>query len=708
MSPEQLEGKELDGRTDIFAFGAVVYEMATGKKAFQGATEASLISAIMTSTPLPISELQTMTPPALDRVVRKCLAKEPERRWQTASDLSDALKWIAQDSAERPRPAVPDAASTIPGKRSRAPALGLAAAALVVALAGIVLWLRRPAPTAQPVSRFTIALAPGERLAASDFPQPGVVISPDGRSLVYAASRGSSAPQLYLREIGSLDAKLIAGTEGASNPFFSPDGKWIAFFMGSTLKKVPLAGGVPETVAPVSGASQPFGASWGPDDTILFSSSFDPRLLRVSASGGTPSAITALDAKNGELQHSWPAFLPGGKSVLYAITTASGSRLVQRELATGEQRNIGPAGERPTYVGSGHLIYNQQGTLMAVPFDPERQQVTGSPVAVQEGVWRCGPCNGGAQYSVSDGGTLVYIPGPASSSGERLMVWVGPDGKEEPLPAPARVYNAIRVSPDGRSIVAVATSPNGNGEMFVYDLARESLIRLNPEGANPVWTSDGKRIAFQLNSEGKVNLFWMPVDGSAPVERLATSDTRQAAGSFSADGQLLAFTQSAPPMGADIWILRLSDRSSRPFLEAPGDQGAPKFSPNGRWLAYTSDESGNREIYVQPYPGPGGKWQISVDGGVEPAWSPNGGEIYYRNGDRMLAVAIKTLPAFAAEKPRVLFEGRYRRAGGQIPLYDVSPDGRFLMLKSNDPPATQFNVVLNWFEELRQKAPASR
>jgi serine/threonine-protein kinase len=707
MAPEQLEGREVDARTDIFAFGAVVYEMATGKRAFEGASQASLISAILSSHPPSLSSLQPMTPAPLDRVVRKCLAKEPEKRWQTASDLSDELKWIAQGGSETSRPVIPEAG---PAKTPWRWAAVSALVVVVALIAGIAAWLRRPAPAApQQVSRFSISLAEGERLAASDFPQPGVVISPDGNNLVYAGSRGGATPQLYLRGIGSLDAKPISGTEGASNPFFSPDGRWIAFFMGSALKKVPLAGGVPETVAAVSGVSQPFGATWGPDDTILFSSVFDPRLLRVSAAGGTPSSVTTLDSKNGELQHSWPSFLPGGTSVLYAITTASGSRLVLRDLATGEQRNLGPVGERPTYVPSGHLLYNQEGTLMAVPFDPGRQQVIGSPVAVQEGVWRCGPCNGGAQYSVSEGGTLAYIPGPASSSGERLMVWVGQDGKEEPLPAPARVYNALRISPDGRSIVATATTPNGNGEMFVYDITRQTQARLNPEGANPVWTADGQRVAFQLNSEGKVNLFWAPVDGSSPAERLATSDARQAAGSFSADGQLLAFTQSGSATGSDIWILRLSDRTTIPFLQAPGDQGAPKLSPDGRWLAYVSDESGQREIYVQPYPGPGGKWQISVEGGVEPAWNPNGRELYYRSGDSMLASTITTLPAFAAEKPRVLWEGRYRRAGGNIPLYDVSPDGRrFLMLKPNDPPATQFNVVLNWFEELKQKAPAAQ
>jgi eukaryotic-like serine/threonine-protein kinase len=705
MAPEQLEGKQLDGRTDIFAFGAVLYEMATGKKAFEGETQASLISAIMSASPAPISAIQPMTPVALDRVVRKCLAKEPEKRWQTASDLSDELKWIAQDSSDHPRSAVPAEPAAPPKRQSRLATLSIAAGALVVVVAGIALWLRQSTPaTPQQVSRFSINLAPGERLASTDFPQPAVVISPDGSRLVYAASQSGGVTQLYLRGINNLDAKAIPATEGANNPFFSPDGQWIGFFTGSAMKKVSVAGGVPVTICPVSGVTQPFGATWGTDDTIVFGARFSPGLLQVAAGGGTPVAATTPNKQAGETGHAWPSFLPDAKALLYTVDTATGSRIVVRVPATGEQRDLGLAGgERPNYASSGYLVYSQEGTLMAARFDLARLELVGSPVAVQEGVMRCIPCAGGAQYAFSDSGALVYIPGIADP-GDLSMVWVGRDGKEELLPAPARSYSTPRVSPDGR-YVAMTGPPSG---IWIYDLGRGTLTRLNSDGFNPAWTSDSKRVAFQTNVQGKVNLFWQSADGSAGAERLATSDSRQSAGSFSRDGQLLAFNETGLTTGADIFIMRLGDRKAEPFFQAPSDQGAAKFSPDGRWIAYVSDETGQREIYVQPYPGPGAKSQISIDGGAEPAWSPNGRELFYRNGDRMLAVDITTQPAFSAGKPKLIFEGRYRRAGGQLPNYDVAADGRFLMLKPHDQPATQFNVVLNWFEELKEKVPAGK
>ena len=354
---------------------------------------------------------------------------------------------------------------------------------------------------------------------------------------------------------------------------------------------------------------------------------------------------------------------------------------------------------------------------MAVPFDPQRLEVTGTAAPVVEGVLQS-PVNGAAQYSFSITGSLVYVPGGIQSALSRL-VWVNRTGAEQPLAAPMRAYQFPRLSPDGRR-VAVNIAEQAT-QLWLYDLPREALTRFTFEGntnLNPTWTPDGKRITFNSNKEGATNIFWQLADGSGGLERLTTSEYLQGPSSWSPDGQLLAFIEINPTTGYDIWVLRMGDpsagsgqvRKAQPFLRTPFLESAPRFSPDGRWLAYISDESGHREIYVQPYPGPGGKWQISTEGGTEPVWNPNGRELFYRSGDKMMAVDIATQPGFAVGKPRMLFEGPYVPA--TVTFYDVTPDGqRFLMLKpSEQAPAapTQINVVLNWFEELKQKVPSGR
>ena len=376
--------------------------------------------------------------------------------------------------------------------------------------------------------------------------------------------------------------------------------------------------------------------------------------------GGTPQPLTRLE--KGEISHRWPEFLPGGKAVLFAAGATAinftNAQVAVQSVGTGERRNLIQGGTHPRYAPSGHLVYAQGGSLMAVPFDPQRLTVTGAAVPVVEGVLQS-PVTGAAQYSISATGSLVYVSGGVQSAQSRL-VWVSRNGAEQPLAAPAHAYLSPRLSPDGRRVaVAIAEQET---QIWLYDLSRETLTRLTFEGnANhyPVWTPDGKRIAFQSNKEGPPNIFWQLADGSGGLERLTTSEYIQAPMSWSPDGQLLAFIEVNPTTGYDIWVLRLSDRKAQPFLRTPFNEAAPRFSPDGRWLAYISDESGRYEIYVQPYPGPGGKWQISTEGGTEPVWNPNGRELFYRSGDKMMAVDIATQPGFAAGKPRMLFEGPY-------------------------------------------------
>ncbi len=722
MAPEQLEGKEVDARTDIFAFGAVVYEMVTGKKAFEGKSQASVMAAILEREPPAMSTLQPMTPPALDRVVKKCLAKEPEKRWQAASDLCDELKWIAEADVA-PRFIGADAGlkpgATAPLHRRALPWV-LAGLFLVAIIAGIAVWSLKPTPP-RPVTRTVITLPPGERLAGLG--QPAVALSPDGNQLVYVATRGGTQ-QLYLRAMDSLEAKPIPGTEGAANPFFSPDGQWLGFFEGGKLKKVSVSGGAALTLC--SASATPPGASWGSQGMIAFAPTLASVLRQVSDAGGAPQPLTRLE--KGEVGHRWPEFLPGGKAVLFAAakgaTNWTNAKVAVQSVGTGERRDLfiiqagtqlryAPSG--PTAIASGrqagHLVYAQAGTVMAVPFDPQRLEVTGAALPVVEGVLQS-TFTGAAQYSVSATGSLVYVPGGPQAA-QRRLVWVNRHGAEQPLPAPVHAYRQPRLSLDGRRVAVTIEGPDA--QVWLYDLSRETLTRWTFEGnvnLNPVWTPDGKRMAFQSNREGPQNLFWQLADGSGGLERLTTSEYNHAPNSWSPDGQLLAFIEITPTTGWDIWVLRLSDRKAQPFLRTPFNESAPWFSPDGRWLAYVSDESGRFEVYVQPYPGPGGKWLISTEGGVEPVWNPNGRELFYRNGDKMMAVEVTTRPGFSAGKPKALFEGKYLPTPVTFPNYDVSPDGqRFLMLKPSEPEAaapTQINVVLNWFEELKRRVPSGK
>jgi Tol biopolymer transport system component len=715
MAPEQLEGKEVDARTDIFAFGAVVYEMATGKKCFEGKSQASLIGAILKDDPPPISSLQPMTPPALDRIVKKCLAKEPDERWHAAKDLCDELKWIAEAGSQvtlAPTAAIKGVRAH--GWRGLILSVG---AFLLVAVASLVTWNLRPSPSPQPVTRTVINLPVGQQLPGLDS-GPAVALSPDGTHLAYVARQGVTQ-QLYLRPMDSLEARPVVGTEGAIGPFFSPNGQWVGFFAGGKLMKVLVSGGAALTLG--DAGATPRGASWSRLGMIAFAPTTVSALLQVSDAGGTPQPLTRLE--KGDVAHRWPEFLPGGKAVLFAAgpnaINFTNARLAVQPVGTGERRNLVQGGMSPRYAPSGHLVYAQGGSLMAVPFDPHRLAVTGTAVPVAEGVLQS-PTTGDAQYSFSTTGSLVYVPGGIQTTQSR-MVWVSRNGAEQPVAAPARAYQNPRLSPDGRRVAVTITEQES--QIWLYDLSRETLTRLTFEGNNnlvPVWTPDGKHIVFESNKEGSSNLFWQLADGSGGLERLTTSEHIHVPSSWSRDGQLLAFIEINPTTQRDIWVLQMGGPSpgsgqvhkAQPFLRTAFTESAPRFSPDARWLAYVSDESGRFEVYVQPYPGPGGKSQISTEGGTEPVWNPNGRELFYRNGDKMMAVDIATQPGFAAGKPRMLFEGHYAPTPATSANYEVTPDGQqFLMLKPNEQAQaapTQINIVLNWFEELKQKVPTGK
>src|SRR5882762_1064253 len=705
MAPEQLEGKEVDTRTDIFAFGAVVYEMATGKRAFEGKSQASLIAAILEREPPAMVSLQPMTPPAFDRAVKKCLDKEPEKRWQAASDMCDELKWIAEGGSQ----VTLASAAAVKGFRllgRRWLILSVGVMLLVAAIAGIAIWNPKPSPP-QPVSRVVITLPPNERLAGLD--QPAVALSSDGKQLVFVATQGGTQ-QLYLRAMDNLEARSIPNTEGAVNPFFSPDGQWVGFFAAGKLKKVSVSGGAALTLGD---AADPRGANWSIQGMIAFAPTNVSILQQVPDGGGAPQPLTRFEKE--DRSHRWPEFLPGGKAVLFAAGANAynftDAQVAVQSAGTSQHQNLIQGGMYPRYAPSGHLVYTQDGSLRAVPFDPQRLAITGAAVPVVEGVLQS-PVTGAAQYSFSKTGSLVYVSGGVQLAQSR-MVWVSRNGAEQPLATPVRGYVQPRLSPDGQRVAVTITEQES--QTWLYDLSRDTLTRFTFDGnvsIGAVWTPDSKRIAFTSNKEGQLNIFWQLADGSGGLERFTTSDYIQFPMSWSPDGKLLAYTEVNLSTQRDIWVLRLSDRKAQPFLRTPFNESAPRFSPDGHWLAYISNESGRYEVYVQPYPGPGGKWQISTEGGTEPVWNPNGRELFYRSGDSVIAVEIATQPGFVAGKPRKLFEGRYEPAPVPIANYDVSPDGqRFLMLKPTEQAQvapTQINVVLNWFEELKQKVPEGK
>ena len=536
--------------------------------------------------------------------------------------------------------------------------------------------------------------------ALLDLTVPAVAISADGRQIALVLRSGVQQ-QLHLRSLDTSESKPISGTEGASTPLFSPDGKWVAFFAGGKLKKVALDSGQIITVC--DGAPLARGAVWGSDDTIIFTPDTASALLQVPASGGIPKPLTE---RKDERSHRWPELLPGNRAVLYTIAKGGSwddGQIIGQRLDTGERRVVINGGTAPRYLATGHLIYVHGGALMAVRFDAERLEVSGNAVPLVPGVLMEAR-DGAAQFGVSKNGTLVYIPTNVSST-DRRLVWVSRDGSVEPLKAPARAYEHPRLSPDGKQVIVgiAGDSPN----IFLYDIAANSLKQFTAEANNalPFWTPDGKRVAFRSTKAGSWNAFWKNADGSGTAEQLTHSQYLTEPGSVSADGKWLAFTEQTPTSRRDIWLLPLDgDRKPRPLIQTPADESTPRFSPDGQWIAYVSDASGRPEVYVEPFPQSGPKWRISTSGGREPVWAPNGSELFYRDREKLMAADIKTTPAFAAARPRLLFEGNYEGPLSSRANFDISPDGRrFLMLEAfgQREALAEIKIVSNWLEEVR-------
>lgn len=731
MAPEQAEGKPVDARCDIFSFGLILYEMLTGRRPFSGDTNLAMITAMLHEEPTPLSQIVSGLPAEVERVVMRCLRKDPQRRWQSMPDLKLVLEDLKEESSS----------GKFPLTVARRFSFGwLAAGAIIMILTGFLIGLAVRKPTqptpAFPVVRSIIKLESGQWLdgmrTERQLQRPSrtaVAMSKDGRFIVYSAiteNPGPQAkPQLYLRRTDQSEAKPIAGTEGGINPFLSPDDLWVGFWADGKLMKVSIDGGVPVTLC---NAKLLFGASWALDNSIIFAYVKESGLFRVSTEGGNPESLTTPDRTKEEYSHRLPHSLPDGKGVLFTIMKEPWDLQPRIALLDGKTRKWRVLLEDAAdarYVPTGHLVFLRQGTLMVVPFDLGSHQVTGQPVPVIANVMqalnvRHSNYNTAAgQFDISDSGWLVYAQGGILPDTQNSLAWVDHQGKAEAIASFKAPFFAPRLSPDGQRIAY--TTLGKEDQVWVYDLNRGTASQLTSEGRALYvnWTPDGKRLVFGWWKTGLPNLYWQPADGSAAMERLMPSDYRQDAGSWSPDGATLAFVESHPDTGYDIFLLDLRSRRITPFLNSRAFEGYPEFSPDGRWMAYVSDESGREEVYVRPFPGPGGKWMISQEGGIEPLWARDEKQLLYRStdGEQIWAVDVRADGGFSASKPRLRSKAPGVGLGTAPPAtpireWDVSLDSqRFLMVKVEEPkptPVTEMVLVMNWFQDLERLAPTGK
>jgi serine/threonine-protein kinase len=711
MSPEQARGTPTDHRTDIWSFGCIMYEMLTGHLPFECETATDTVARVLEREP-DWQVLPQKTPANIRVLLRRCLEKNPRQRLQHIGDavieINETLNLLAN--------APPLGGAPAGYSRSELRRLGVACALaglIVGAIAvGIALksfiTLSPSGRGSESPQRMLIRLPENQTLALSRStpigrPQPAIALSPDGSHLVYVADVGGTT-MLFLRLMSEFETKPIPGTEGAFHPFFSPDGRWVGFFTRDKLKKVSILGGEPEILCD---ARSPRGASWGDDDTICFTESQGEILTQVSAAGR--AAVRLVDRAEPD-EGSWYhelEFLPGGEWMLFSSRDGD---VAVVSLKTKERKILLNNHYHAHYLPTGHIVCARAGVLVAVQFDLATLEVIGDAVPVLEKVL-LDSTYGTVQYTFSSNGLLVYVPG--GDTARSIPAWVNRQSPTEPqrLPMPAQIYGVPRLSPDGKQL-AIVVGRRGKQDIYVYDIVTGRPTRLTLEGNNnsPVWTPDGKRVTFlrHRHGEDKSSILWKPVDGSGDAELLHSSQYVPAPSSWSPNGKWLAFYNvSHPTTGHDVWVLPLEGSREPECIAGTEDtEAGPAFSPDGRYIAYVSNKYVRFQVYVQPYPGKDWVRQISDNFGSEPTFSPNGDELFYRNGDKWMVVSISTTPEFTAGTPQVLFEGPYNNVPGIS--YDVAPDGRFLVLQPayDDSEVRELHVVTNWFEEVKRLVPA--
>jgi Tol biopolymer transport system component len=710
MSPEQLQGKPVDHRSDIFSFGAIFYEMLSNRRAFHGESAAETMSAILKEDPADLSETNKNIAPAIERVVHHCLEKNREARFHSASDLAFALEALSGATTISGQTATAIApAWEQPERRNRRIWIGatlLLGLALLAALPFVAAYFRKPAPAEGHATRFLVF--PPEK---STLIGGGQHISPDGLHLIFVASSPDGKRLLWTRPLDSVAAQTLPGTDEGSNPFWSPDSRFVGFFAaGGKLKKVELSGGPAQTLADVLGGG---GGTWNRDGVIVFARSFTEGLYRVPATGGPSVPVTTLDESRKETAHVWPCFLPDGRHFLYLARSAQkeNTAIYVASLDSKERKLLINADSGPAYAPPGFLLFLRERTLMAQAFNADKLQLTGEAFPIAEHVG-FNAVNGRGFFSVSETGVLIFL---SSSTANTQLAWFDRGGKQLALVGAPAADSGMRLSTDEKRLAVSRLDPQaGSADIWLIDLERNNPSRFTFDQANestPVWSPDGSRIVFASNRNGIVNIYQRLSNGTGNDALLLKFADPTGPHDWSPDGKFILFGVLSPKTNVDLWILPMSgDQKPTPFIQTEFTEVQGRFSPDGRWLAYTSNESGSYQVYVQSFPTSGGKWQVSTGGGAQPQWRRDGKELFYLAPDRkIMAVEVNsTGPTFVAGVPKPLFEAHvstiFPGGAGNWPYYAVTGDGQRFLVNTlvGDSQSAPLTVVMNWTSGLKR------